>query len=337
MGGGTWNKDLYRGSTSGRKAFVYSDDVLSKPASEWRCHQLLNPYGLKVRESRDSAEHPKSNAVMTGLDVTGSMARVVVAIRDSLGRLMDMLLEEKYISDPQLLFYAVGDATCDSIPFQVGQFESDIRINDQITKVVLEGGGGGQNTESYELGFYTADRHTSIDCFEKRGRKGYLFSIGDELPYPEVNKKQVKKIFNAGLQDDIPLNTVVKSVQKKYNTFHIIPNGSSNYNDPEIRNAWVKILGGKQFVFMLEDPDATAETIALAIGLNEGYLTLEDGLKIVAKKSGQRIATAVRKALEDFAEYAAKNVKASPRSERSAKNSKKKEKAIKKNSDGWSL
>lgn len=303
MGGGSWSDIDYRRSKKGRKAFVYSDDTLSKPKSEQRPHQLLDPYGLRIRESRDSAEHPESNAVVGGLDVTGSMARVVVDIQSSLGTLMDMLLQGEYIPHPQLLFYAVGDATCDYVPFQVSQFESDIRINDQITKVVLEGGGGGQLTESYELGFYVAAYHTSIDCFEKRKRKGYFFTIGDEMPYPNVSKAEVQKIFGETLQEDIPLDSVAKKTQETYHTFHIVPKGSAHYDDPRIINTWARLLGGNQFVFILKDPSAVAETIALAIGLNEGTVSFEDGLKIIAKKSGQSKADAVQSALTEFAEF----------------------------------
>jgi len=304
MGGGSWSDADYSRSTRGRAAFAYSDDVLAKPTNEQKCHQLLDPYGLKVRESRDSAEHPESNAIMIGLDVTGSMAGVVVDVQKSLGKVMDMLLMGKYIPDPQLLFYAVGDATCDQIPFQVSQFESDNRINDQLTKMVLEGGGGGQMTESYELGFYCAARHTSIDCFEKRGRKGYLFTIGDEYPYPEVRKTQVKKIFNANLQDNMPLEKAVAEAKKKYHAFHIIPKGSSHWSDPAVRQAWADTLGGEQFVLMLKDPKATAETIAVAVGINEGALTLDEGAALVARNSSQRLAEAVRSALAGFAKYA---------------------------------
>ncbi|OGZ96692.1 MAG: hypothetical protein A3I44_00255 [Candidatus Sungbacteria bacterium RIFCSPLOWO2_02_FULL_51_17] len=305
MGGGYWRDDDYKRSTRGTDAFKYSRDTLAKPEAEQKVHQMLNPYGLGVRESRDSAEHPESNAVMIGLDVTGSMRMVVVAIRDALGNLMDMLTTEKYILDPQLLFYAVGDATCDNVPFQVSQFESDNRINDQLSLVVLEGGGGGQDTESYELGYFTAARHTSIDCLEKRRRKGYLVSIGDERAYDKVSRRQVRALFNEDLQESISFEQSVAEAKEKYHLFHIIPKGSANYDRPALRDFWTRALGGSQFVFMLEDPKYTAETIGVAIGMNEGRITLEEGLAKVQKSAGQKAVRVVEKALAEFAEYAA--------------------------------
>lgn len=346
MGSGAWSDTAYRSAARGRKAFAVSDNVMSRPRSERRCNQLLDPYGLKVRESRDSAEHPESNAVMIGLDVTSSMGSVVVAIRDDLGNLMGMLLGDRYISDPQLLFYAVGDASpddgrengmCDAIPFQVSQFESDIRINDQITKVVLEGGGGGQCTESYELGFYVAARHTSIDCWEKRKRKGYLVTIGDEMPYPKVSRKEVKKIFNAALQEDIPLAAIAREAQEKYHTFHVIPRGSNHYNDPEIRDTWAKVLGAQQYVLILEDPAATAATIAVAIGINEGAITLAEGVRAVAKSSGQAIARVVESTLADFAAYAESQPKARPSGRGGKKTDPKTDPAAAKDKKDWKL
>ncbi len=303
MGSGLWSDFDYKKSAKGADAFKFSDATLKKPVEEWAPHELLNPRDLKIRESRDSAEHPESNAVMVGLDVTGSMAQVVVKVRDSMGRLMDMLLNGKYVKDPQLLLYAVGDATTDKIPFQVSQFESDIRINDQLTKVILEGGGGGQMTESYELGFYVAARHTSIDCLEKRGRKGYLFTIGDEMPYPNVKKTEVKKIFDVVLEESVPMKTIVGEAQEKYHTFHILPKGSDHFGNERVRNKWIDVLGEKAFVLMLEDPSLTCEVIALAIGMTEGAITFEEGLQLVADKSGQKTAGVVRKALTDLAEY----------------------------------
>ena len=40
-------------------------------------------------------------------------------------------------------------------------------------------------TESYELAMYFMARHTALDCHEKRGKRGYLFIIGDEMAYPQ--------------------------------------------------------------------------------------------------------------------------------------------------------
>ena len=34
-------------------------------------------------------------------------------------------------------------------------------------------------------------KKTSIDCFEKRGKKGYLFTIGDEQLPPTLTKAQI--------------------------------------------------------------------------------------------------------------------------------------------------
>ena len=36
----------------------------------------LNPFGVTLRESRDSAINPESNAIIVGLDVTGSMGKI---------------------------------------------------------------------------------------------------------------------------------------------------------------------------------------------------------------------------------------------------------------------
>ncbi len=301
MGGGYWDDDAYSRAPRGGAAFAYSKDVASRPASERRANDLLDPKKIKeFRESRDSEEHPESNAIITALDVTGSMAGVVVTIRDALGNLMNLLLNSKFIRDPQMLFLAVGDATCDSVPMQITQFESDNRIVEQLSLVYLEKGGGGQNTESYELGFFAGANLTSIDCFEKRGRKGYYFSIGDEAPYGRVKKGEVKAVFGKTIQGDIPLGEVVGQLREKYHVFHFVPKGSSNYRERWLRDTWVQTLGGGELVIYLERPDTICETMALLIGLNEGTVTLEEGLGIISEKSGQDVADAVREAVKDF-------------------------------------
>src|SRR5512144_834384 len=134
---------------------------------------------MTVRESRDSAEHPVSLAVAVLFDVTGSMGTVPRVLQAKLPDLHSLVQRRGYVEHPQLLFGAIGDATCDRVPLQIGQFESDNRMDAQLGTIVLEGGGGGQRTESYELAAYFMARHTRLDSLVKRGRRGYLFIIGD--------------------------------------------------------------------------------------------------------------------------------------------------------------
>lgn len=172
-----------------------------RPRRDWTVHPNLDPHGVTVRESRDSAEHPESLAIAVLLDVTGSMAAVPRTLQRKLPGLLGLILDRGYATDPQVMFGAIGDATCDRVPLQIGQFESDNRMDDDLGRLVLEGGGGGQMTESYELALYFMARHASIDCHEKRGKRGYLFLVGDEMSYPQVEAREAQQIVGADLRE----------------------------------------------------------------------------------------------------------------------------------------
>jgi hypothetical protein len=164
MGSGRWSTNVYDAAAryravTGASAFAYSDGGARD------VHPQLDPSGIR-RESRDSDEHPRSLAVAVLFDVTGSMRQVPRALQAKLPQLLGLLLRQGYADHPQILFGAIGDATCDRVPLQIGQFESDNRMDDDLGRIVLEGGGGGQKTESYELAMYFMARHTSIDCHQ---------------------------------------------------------------------------------------------------------------------------------------------------------------------------
>src|SRR5688500_8695949 len=268
-------------AAAGKDAFDYSNDAVR--SGVLRVHQTLDPRGMKFRESRDSAEHPDSNAIIIGLDVTGSMSAVVRGIHADLPRLHELILGHNYIPHPQILFAAVGDATCDAVPLQVGQFESDNRMDQNLENMILEGGGGGQKTESYELLMYVAARHTSTDCWEKRKRKGYLFIIGDEMAYRTVSGAQIASLIGTPPQADVPIGNLIQEVGEMYHTYFIIPGGASNGGNKEVLKFWHGLFG-RDRVIRLDNPDETSECIALTIGMNEGAITTEDGLAKLRKR-----------------------------------------------------
>ena len=186
---------------TGQSAFTYDDFV--RQSGVVRVHDQMNPFGV-MRESRDSAQHPASLAIGVVFDVTGSMGLVPRVLQTKLGKLMRLLVDKGYVAHPQVLFGAVGDATCDVVPLQMGQFESGLEMDDDLGKIYLEGGGGGQVYETYELAAYFFACHTAIDCFEKRAKKGYFFTIGDEKPYPTVRREHVWEHIGDALKWDIP-------------------------------------------------------------------------------------------------------------------------------------
>jgi hypothetical protein len=272
MGSSSWSDDHYVSRTADRSrrgvdAFEYSDKIRSGQTAA-KVHESLNPFG-KNRESRDSEAHPESTAIAVIFDVTGSMHRVPHQMQKKLPKLMELLLQRGYIKDPQVLFGAVGDYYSDHGSIQIGQFESGIEMDNDLTNMWLEGGGGGSYEESYQNAIYFMAHHTSIDCLEKRNKKGYLFLIGDEKPYPKCTKAEIARLFGDDVPQDLPIKDVIAEAQKKYHIFFVIPSGTSHYSDPVLKKTWVDLLGGEN-VIMLQDPSLVCESIGLSIALIEG-------------------------------------------------------------------
>src|SRR5436190_16933750 len=281
MGSGAWSTSVddaaaaHRAAT-GTPAFAYFSHVSrTKPRRAWTAHPRLDPKGVTLRESRDSAEHPTSRAVTVLFDVTGSMHTIPQTLQQKLPELLGLLLRKGYLPHPQIMFGAIGDATCDAVPLQVGQWESDNRMDEDLEHIVLESGGGGQSTESYELALYFMARHTAMDCFEQRREKGLLFLIGDEMAYPWVKRDEVKRIIGDSLPEHIPVEHIVAEVRERFHLYYILPTKASHGGERQILDFWRTLLG--QNVVELDDADAVCECIALLIGLHEG-VDLDDGL-----------------------------------------------------------
>jgi hypothetical protein len=273
MGYTHWNDSAFdarqnQRRATGTSAFTWHDHLRESGAA--RVHPNMDPYRA-MRESRDSAAHPDSVAVGVIFDVTGSMGSVPRILQTRLGALMHTLISKGYLAHPQILFGGVGDAWTDAVPLQIGQFESGLEMDDDLGRIFLEGGGGGQIHESYELALYFFAHHTAIDCYEKRGHKGYLFTIGDEKPYPFVNRDQVQQLLGMSLEADLPVEQVIAHLHRRYEHFHIIPTNTYHGRDPQVQRRWQELLGER--VLLLADEAAVCETIALAIGLCEGTLT----------------------------------------------------------------
>ncbi|MBX4205035.1 MAG: hypothetical protein KW788_02470 [Candidatus Doudnabacteria bacterium] len=268
MGGGHWDDDAYTSSSSSRRSAGVDDFAYSKSARS--VHASLDPKRISGKpfgklESRDSLEHPDSNAIIVAFDVTGSNISRAVEAQKALPALMNLL--PKYIPDPQIAVAANDDikaAIGRSGPVQISEFESDNRIDEHIRNIWLVGDGGGNNGESYDLILYAAARKTVMDCFEKRGRKGYLFLYADEPFMNEVDKREVADVFGDSIKKDIPVTDMIAEVREAFHVFVLWPVGG--YDD-----AYQQFLElfGKESVLILQHPNKICELIGVTIGVNE--------------------------------------------------------------------
>ncbi len=286
MGYSKWSDDAYSHLSRGYASKSVDDIFTAKTIKS-----DMTPIDLKIRESRDSDEHPNSIAVMVFLDVTGSMGRIPDSIaHEKLGVLMKTIIDNG-VPDPQVFFGAIGDQFSDRAPLQVSQFESGTEELDKwLTSVYLERGGGGQSMESYLLAWLVAGRHTSIDCFEKRNTKGFLFTIGDEKSWDCLDSDKLKEIMGYTQAEEVTDKQLLEEAQRLYNVYHIHINEASYRDDPDVLGYWKKMLGER--LIILNDYNAVCETIATLIAVQHGV-----DMKAVTSKFSKSIANAVNTAL----------------------------------------
>ncbi|WP_205849761.1 hypothetical protein [Nakamurella flava] len=305
MGNGTWSDHTYNAARTFRAAtgaadFGYTAATRSQHPDTWKAHPTLDPLNVSARESRDSDEHPDALPVAVLFDVTGSMGQVPRILQTKLGKLHGLIQRKGYARDPQILFGGIGDADTDRVPLQVGQFESDNRMDEQLRTIFLEGGGGGQKSESYELAAYFMARHIRTDAWEKRQRKGYLFIIGDEFNKPRLAARHIRRVIGDDVRLDVSVESVYRELSRQWNVFFILPRQSAYFDDPAIIDHWRKLLG--QNAMKLDDPAAVCELIALTIGLGEDRVDVADGLADLADVGSGAEAQSVRRALEGAAD-----------------------------------
>lgn len=174
----------------------------------------------KVRECRDSEEHPETVPVIIGIDVTGSMGPAAKEVASQMGNIMTTLFDK--VKDVEFMVMGIGDLAYDYYPVQVSQFESDIRISEHLDKICFEAGGGGNDFESYTAAWFVGARCTDLDCW-KRGKRGLIITIGDEKLNPYLPLDKIVDVTGKPVSDEKTLNTslLADEVQRKYALAHI--------------------------------------------------------------------------------------------------------------------
>lgn len=258
MGGGSYSTL----SASTRSAKSYAHMSREQKFTQRNLSPDMDPKKFEIRESCDSEEHPESFPIIIALDETGSMGDIPDHLITSLlPGIMDKIMKSG-ISNPQVCFVGIGD--CESgyeeAPIQCGQFESSDELMEKwLKKVYLEGRGGGNGGESYNLAWYFAAKRTKIDSFLKRGKKGCLITIGDEPCLGYIEVKALEKYFGDSAEADITSSEILKEAQKEWDVYHIHCEGSRTYSADETN--WEALLGDHLYISNDRKADDLADLI----------------------------------------------------------------------------
>lgn len=245
MGAGSWSEEDFVSYSCSVGRSVFDDGVVDlKTNSVYQnfkqsyLSEKLNPYKV-IRECRDSEEHPETIPVILALDVTGSMGHEANEVAAELNTIMTALYEQ--VKDVEFMIMAIGDFSYDTSPLQVSQFESDVRIAEQLDQVYFEGGGGPNSWESYTSAWLFGATQTDLDCW-KRGKRGIIITMGDEELNPWIDVEEYVKATGYTPQTEKNLKTddIWEMVVDKYQLFHI--NIEHGFRSPNL-NSWRKRLG----------------------------------------------------------------------------------------------
>lgn len=253
MGYGSWTSKSFTDYAVSKKRSVSYDGSLKGDYSNQEIFEAktldsaLNPKNV-MRECCDTEEHPNTLPVILALDVTGSMGQVAVEVAKKLNVIMTKLYDK--ITDVEFLVMGIGDLACDYFPVQASQFESDIRIAEQLDKIYFEFGGGGNRYESYTAAWYFGSRHTKLDCL-KRERKGIIITMGDEQlnPYLPINGRVtgLNNVMGDNVQGDIETKDLYSEASEKFNIYHLDVNHRKRWDECEIAASFKKYLDDNHF------------------------------------------------------------------------------------------
>jgi len=184
------------------------------------------------------------------------------------------LQDQGYLSDFSISFAAVGDITCDRVPIQVTEFEQGIALDDLLTGLHLEGGGGrGELRESHEmLAYYYAH---FVDFRPEREEKPFLFFVTDEAPRDAISGSNLQKHFGEAHQD-ITTETVFTELSSRFRTFALCTpyrGGGFPKDDTEALTEWKKFL--PETTAALCEPRSIADVMLGIIAVSTGARSVE--------------------------------------------------------------
>lgn len=269
MGGGSYDRDVGSSSSSGSFSSGGTSSVAARAAmrrdSQHKDTQVLN------RRIVSDTESP----VVINLDVTGSNIEFAKIVYDKSPMLYGQIEQQGYLKDFDICFSATGDANSDSCPIQVCDFKKGIDLDTELKKIYLEGRGGGQRCETYELSAY----YFAHKCDMPKANMPFFFFIADESPYESIDNEFIKDYIGEYIEEDIDSKKAFQDLFKNFheNVFILQNNYNSSDSDTrEIRKIWKNLIGKthENHIIHIEDEKSIVDLILGTIAMVSGSRSL---------------------------------------------------------------
>ncbi len=113
----------------------------------------------------------------------------------------------------------IGDSRGDRAPLQVGQFESgDSELDMWLTRTWLEKGGWGNGGESYAWAWWFAANRCKTDHYEKRGKRGFIFTVGDDNCH-DIGASEFQEVLGI-TQEGMTAEELFQQARKQWHVYH---------------------------------------------------------------------------------------------------------------------
>lgn len=254
MGGGSYDRDV--GSVSSDSGYDYS--AYTTTAQQAIKNTSVNSDVLP-KDRKLICEH--KSPIVIAIDGTGSMGQDAYIIYDKMPMFYGQIIMQGYLEDPAVSFAVVGDVYSDRAPIQICDFEQGTELDNWLKKLWLEGGGGGQGKESYELTGYFYARH----CELRNAEKPFFFFIGDEGFYPILEEDYIYEHIGER-PGNIEAKTIFKELNQKFNLFLIHKMYGSKRDDKNVVDQWKEVINPER-ILILEEPKAIVDVMLGAIAI----------------------------------------------------------------------
>jgi hypothetical protein len=245
MGGSTYARPVY-GSTS---SAAFGSGMTSNTATQEMNADDMSVYMTPKKTVSSNVKYP----IVVMLDVTGSNTNLAKVCYDKAPMMHGQIEQQGYLpaNEFEISFSACGDAYCDSAPLQIGDFAYGIELDNWIKKIYLEGGGGGQLHETYELAAYYYNNKCNID----KAIVPFFFFIADEAPYADIFRRNIKKVFDEDTNVDILSSKVFKQLDKKFhgNVFVLLNKYCGGDWVPWIIDEWRKYIPEERIIRLKQE------------------------------------------------------------------------------------